>query len=65
MHVLVTCKNEKDPIKNEGARVVSWTLPVRYSQYTCKSMRIFPDTEGQLTQQSLVGSDQISNSFKL
>ena len=23
MHVLITCKNEEDPIKNEGARVVT------------------------------------------
>ena len=24
--VLVTCKNEEDPIKNEGARVLLWKL---------------------------------------
>ena len=27
MHVLVTCKNEEDPIKNEGARVFTRFLP--------------------------------------
>ena len=30
MHVLISCKNEEDPIKNE----------------TCKSMGIFSDTQG-------------------
>ena len=28
MHVLVTCKNEEDPIKNEGARVFTRFLPL-------------------------------------
>ena len=28
MEVLVTCKNEKDPFKNEGARVVTTDLPL-------------------------------------
>ena len=42
MHVLVTCKNEVDPIKNEGARVFT-----RFFHYT--SMGIFPDAQGQLT----------------
>ena len=27
MHVLDTCKNEEDPIKNEGARVFTRFLP--------------------------------------
>ena len=31
MGVLVTCKNEEDPIKNEGARVVT-TLFIDFSQ---------------------------------
>ena len=30
-----------------------------------KSMGIFPDAQGQLTPQSLVRSDRISNSFKM
>ena len=47
--VLVTCKNEEDPIKNEGARVLK-----RFPHY--KSMGIFSDAQGQLTPQSLVGS---------
>ena len=99
--VLVTCKNEEDPIKNEAARVFTIlysnlsdaqgqitlelvvvsgrnlnssklscmsSLPVKmrmieskikelecaqdFSHY--KSMGIFPDTQGQLTLQSLV-----------
>ena len=29
MYVLVTCKNEKDPIKNEDARVVT-TLSIKF-----------------------------------
>ena len=37
MGVLVTCKNEEDPIKNEGARVVT-TLFMDFS-----------DAQGQLT----------------
>ena len=37
MVVLVTCKNEEDPIKNEGARVLT-TLNINFS-----------DAEGQLT----------------
>ena len=112
MVVLVTCKNEEDPIKNEGARVdttlysnfsdaqgqitlvlVSVSgrnsnlsklscmslLPARmrmieskmkelecsqdFSHY--KSMGIFPDTQGQLTLQSLVRSGRISNSSEM
>ena len=30
MHILVACKNEEDPIKNEGARVVT-TLFINFS----------------------------------
>ena len=46
MVVLATCKKVEDPFKNECASVVTTDL----------SMRIFPDTEGQLTPQSKVGS---------
>ena len=38
MHVLVFCKNEDDPIKNEGARVLTTFLHY-------KSMGIFPDAQ--------------------
>ena len=55
---LVICKDEEDPSKNKGTRVVT-TL----SHY--KSMGILPDAEGQLTHRSLVGSCRISNSFKI
>ena len=34
MGVLDTCKNEEDPFKNEGARVVT-------TDFHCKSMQIF------------------------
>ena len=112
MGVLVACKNEEDPIKNEGARVVTtlfidfsdpqgqltpklvmessrnsnsfkllWMvlLPARmkkihpkmkalqgsqhFSHY--KSMKIFPDAQGQLTHKSLVRSCQISNPLEI
>ena len=51
--VLVTCKNKEDPIKNEGARVLT-TLYIAFS-----------DAQGQLTPQSVVGFGRISNSFVL
>ena len=50
--VIVTCKNEEDPIKTEGARVAT-TFYIDFS-----------DAQGQLTLQSVVESGQISNSFK-
>ena len=108
MDVLVTCKYEEDPIKNEGDRLDTTlysnfsdaqgqitlesvavsglnlnssklscmsSLPARmrmieskmeelecsqdFSHY--KSMGIFTDPQGQLTPQSLVRSDRISN----
>ena len=58
MHVLVSCKNEVDPIKNEGDRVFT-----RFFHY--KSKGILPDTQGQLIPQSLVRSGQISNSSEM
>ena len=51
MVVLVTCKNEEDPIKNEGARVVT-TLFIT-----------FLDARGELTQNKI--SDGILMKFKL
>ena len=42
--VLVACKNEEDPIKNEGARVVT-TLFINFS-----------DAQGQLTPKSVIES---------
>ena len=44
MGLLVDCKNEEDPIKNEGARVVT-TLIINFS-----------DTQGQLTPKSVMES---------
>ena len=44
MGFLVACKNEEDPIKNEGARVVT-TLFINFS-----------DTQGQLTPKSMMES---------
>ena len=51
--VLVTYKYEEDPIKNEGARVFT-TLYINFS-----------DAQGQITPESVMVSDRISNSFKL
>ena len=53
MVVLVTCKNEEDPIKNEGARVVT------------RLFIDFLDAQGQLTPKSMMESCQNSNSSKL
>ena len=53
MHVLITCKYEKDPIKNSRENVMT------------SSMAIFSDAQGQLTPLSVVGSGRISNSCKL
>ena len=51
--VLITCKNEEDPIKSEGARV----FPTLYSK--------FSDAQGQITLQLVVVSGRNLNSFKL
>ena len=53
MVVLVTCKYEEDPIKNEGARVLT-SLCV-----------VFSDAQGQLTQKSAAEFCLNSNSSKL
>ena len=52
MDVLITCKYEEDPIKNEGARVV--TLYINIS-----------DAQGQITVVSVAVSGRTLNSFKL
>ena len=51
--VLIVCKNEEDPFKNEGARVVT-TLFINFS-----------DAQGQLTPKSVMESCRNSNSSKL
>ena len=51
--LLVACKNEEDPIKNEGARVVT-TLFINFS-----------DAQGQLTLKSVMESCRNSNPSKL
>ena len=53
MVVLVTCKNEEDQIKNEGARVVK-TIFINFS-----------DPQGQLTPKSVMESCRNSNPSKL
>ena len=38
MHVLVICKNEEDPIKNEFARVATLFLPLKvYGNFSIRS----------------------------
>ena len=58
MVVLVTCKNEEDPIK---IKALEW--PQHFSHY--KSMGIFPDAQGQLTPQSEVEPGRNSNSSEI
>ena len=53
MGLLVACKNEEDPIKNEGARVVT-TLFINFS-----------DAQGQLTPKSVMEPCRNSNPSKL
>ena len=105
MHVIITCKYEKDRIKTSREKVATldaqgqvtlWSVVgygrISKSKLLCmsslpacmkriqskpaekkwhtfftyyKCMRIFSDTKGQLTPQSVVGSPRISNSFEL
>ena len=53
MGFLVACKNDEDPIKDEGARVVT-TLFINFS-----------DAQGELTPKSVMESCRNSNSSKL
>ena len=53
MRFLVACKNEKNPIKNEGARVVTTTFID------------FSHAQGQLTPKSVMESCRNSNQSKL
>ena len=53
MNVLITCKYEEDPIKNEGARVLT-TLYINFS-----------DAQGQITLVLVVVSGRNFNSSKL
>ena len=53
MSLIVACKKEEDPIKNEGARMVT-TLFINFS-----------DAQGQLTPKSVMESCRNSNPSKL
>ena len=53
MDVLVTCKYEEVPVKNEGTRVVT------------KLYSNFSDAQGQITLESVVVSGRNLNSSKL
>ena len=53
MVVLLTCMNEEDPIKNEGARVLT------------RLYVVFSDAQGQLTTQLAMEFCRNSNSSKL
>ena len=58
MHVLDKCKNEK----KIQLKIKTLERSQDFSHY--KSMGIFPDAQGQVTLQSMVGSGQIANSSK-
>ena len=58
MVVLVTCKNEEDPMKKKA---LEW--PKHFSHY--KSTGIVPDAKGQLTPQSEVEPGRNSNSSEM
>ena len=58
MYVLITCKYEKDPIRNSRENVI-----FHFSHF--KSMGIFSDAQGQLTPLSVVRSGRNSNSSKI
>ena len=51
--ILVTCKNEEDPLKNKDARVAT-TQHIDFS-----------NTQGQITPQSEVGSGRNSNATEI
>ena len=50
MGVLVTCKNEEDPLK---MKVQEWSQQISH----CKYMQIFYDAQEKITPQSEVGSN--------
>ena len=57
--VLVTCKNDKHPIKNKGSRELTRFSPLKvYGSF-------FSNAQGQLTPQSVVESCRISNSSEI
>ena len=58
MYVIITCKYEKDQIKDSREKVET-----PFSHYI--PMGIFSDFQGQLTLQSVVQSSQNSNLFEL
>ena len=58
-HYLITCKYEKDLIKN------SWEKLSGNTVFPIMSMGIFSNAQGQLTLHSVAGSGQILNSFEL
>ena len=47
MHVLVSCKNEEDPIKNEGARVFTTFLQL-YGEFFRRSRAANPAVHGPI-----------------
>ena len=49
MHVLITCKNEDDQIKNEGARVVTRFFPLKvYGDFSNRSRAANSAVLGQI-----------------
>ena len=51
MHVLNTCKNEENPIKNEGARVFTRFLPLKvYGDFSRRSRAAYSAVLGPIWQ---------------
>ena len=49
MHVLNTCKNEEDPIKDDGAKVVTRFLPLEgYGDFSRRSRAAYSAVHGRI-----------------
>ena len=60
MHVLVTCKNEEDPIKNEGARVFTRFLPLQvYGDFSRLPRAAYSAVHGPIRSNFELGRDFI------
>ena len=69
MHVIITCKYEKDRINQRTNGPVNAQLTISQVVNNCETRKRsninFLDALEQLTLRSLIGSGQISNSSKL
>ena len=58
MVVFITCKNEEDPLKNAGSRMLA-----KFSPF--KSMVVFSNAQGQLNPQFVIELSRNSNSSEV